>query len=401
MALPGLHLSKKQRKKLKPEKFNPLSNRYGNRLEFEDEVNRITAGKVKPPLQALTQEGETTRREHAGREKRIQDVMTYYQQRVSDAYTKAQEAADHLTAVNSGVSTASQANLNAALGATRQANLDEATAVGGVLPEGVSDDVAAAQAASGTAIAGGTNSLAALGVQSAADRVGTVGLVRTASEGQEAQEFKDLIDAIHKKRTDVKSNIGNVRAEVSKELEDAALARATERSREQIAKGALANEGKQVQIGEQEADTNQFVAQTGRITADTEIKRLENEEEEGAGQLALGWAAIQNEKAKLHAEVKSAGSEAEREAAQARAAQYSTATEAMASYFESTPAKAQKPHALFRTITATGLGRDDAINLMLHAANPQIVAWARKEIRKASGKYKKAEGPGPGSSHHG
>ncbi len=360
MALPGLKLNPKQKRRLRREKYSPLGNRFDNQLELERAANRRTAGVIRPKLNALTEEGVAERQAHGGRVGDLKEMYGYQDDAVRDAYARTQEALDRVLTTSATANATNQDTLAAALAQSRAANLDQATSVGGVLGE---DNAAATQ--QGIAALGGS-SLASLGqsvaggLRSAAGAIGRTAVGRTRALEDEQQRHTAKIGQVQKAKTGVKKEIGGVKEEQREALENAELAKATERARQKIARGSL----------------------------DLEGKKLEEEEEQHDEENAIAWGAIRAEKEKFRAEIEAAAGEGGKAKAEAVAAKYNAGVATFQAYLDNHKPNQVVPADLFRAITLS-TNPKMALDIMSHTTNQQILAF----VAKKRGAKKPTSGP--------
>lgn len=358
MALPGLNINDKQKQRLKKEKYAPLGKRFPNQLELERAANRRTAGVIRPKLNALTEEGVSERQAHSGRVADLGQTYAYQGNAVDEAYAKTQEALDKVLTTSSTASTTAQQTLAAALAQSREQDLAQANAVGGVMPVG-------ADAANQQGVAAlGTSSLASLGqsvgasLASAAGAQGRVAMGRTRALEDESQRFGAKIGQVQKAKTGVKKEIGSVKEEQREALENAELAKATERSREKIAKGSLHIEG----------------------------RKTDEEERQHKAENDISWGAIATEKEKFQAEIEAATGEGGKKRAEAIAAKYNAGVSTFQSYLDGHKPNQVVPADLFRALTLS-CSPKMALDIMAHTTNQQILAFVSK--KKGGGVEKK------------
>lgn len=370
MALPGVHLSKAKRKQLKTEPYKPLAPDYENKGQVASKARQIAAGKVKPEVSSLTQEGKEARRQDRGRRKQIGTDYGGAEAQIQSAIANAQAAYDNYIATSTGGNQAALGNLTAALGSTRDANLKQATEVGGVLPTGAEAPLLTSATAGSLAQLGQAQQAGAIGLgpvesMGPAAAVGKVGALTA-----EANKSKSLLDAIHEKRTAAKAKIGPAIAEAEKEINAEELAKASERNREGIAKGQLENEGKGVKVSEQEAETSKFNAETARQEA------IQKAKEAGVNS-KIQWAAIHNETKKLEAEVEASTGAAQKEAATAKLEKNNNAVTAMTNWLANNKKEqAQQPHSLF-SVLKNFMSGPEALKLMMNSGSAKCEKWAK------------------------
>jgi len=354
-------LNKKQKKKLKSEKYTPLGNRFDNQLQVLRAAQRRAYGILKPKLRAETQEGIQTRQAHKGREKDISQNYEYFDNRAREAYAKASAAMDRVLSTSIAGNTASQANLQAALAQTRGEGQETAGIVGGVLPPG------GAASADATAAALGATSLGSLGEAIAqGDVLGAQGIARVAqgrtrAKQDETERFTAKIGQIQKAKKEIKSEAGAVTEEQRKAIEDAEIAKATERAREKIARGSL-------HLGEREAGETE---RHNRATED------------------IAWGQIRTEKEAIQAQIEQAeaeGNDAAAAKAKAEQEKYNSAVAVFSEYVQNVPGKKVDPKDLFRKLRLV-VSRKLALKIMSHTTNKKIRKWIHGF---------KTEGPGYG-----
>lgn len=361
MALPGLKIKDKQKQRLRKERYNPLGSRYKNRLQFEQDVNRRTAGKVRPQLQALTQEGKSARSAHAGREADLKSMYDFQTNTVQDAYQKAMEAANKLVGMTAASTEGSQANLIGALERSQADRLAQANTVGGVLPVGDTDQTAIAAANAGDAMQAALADRSRIALAGAGDRIALTGLERTRDLTNEDERFRAIIEDIVGKKTDVKKNIGSVRSEVAKEIEDAELARAAEKGRQRIASQSL----------------------------NLERRKTKEEERSNRAQEGIAWAQIDAQKEQFRAELAAATSPDQEKAIEERQRKYNAAVAIFSEYQQNTLPKNMNPGMLFKQIRLSGVSPQEAYRIMEAGAGP-LRDWVAK---RKGGKKKEYSGP--------
>lgn len=388
MALSGVHLSKKKRQQLKKEPYKPLAPDYENKGQVAAKARQLAAGKVKPEVAALTQEGKEARRQNKGRMAQIGSVYGGTESAISSAIANAQAAYDHYISTSNAASQAALGNLSAALGSTRDANLKQATEVGGVLPTGGEAPLLTSATAGSLAQLGGAQQAGAIGL-GPVEAMGPAAAVGKAQAliGQ-GNKFKSLLDAIHEKRTTAKGKIGPAIAEAEKEINAEELAKASERNREGIARGQLENEGKSTKIAGQEANTNKFNASTARqeanqsgatnqYNAETARKEAVQKATEAGVNKKIQWAAIHNETKKIENEVAAATGGAEKEAASAELEKRNNAITAMTNWLANNKKEqTQRPQSLFSVLKAM-MSPQEALKLMTHSGSSRVEKWAK------------------------
>lgn len=363
---------RKRNEKLRGEEYQPLAPGIRNKLQLRRAINRRARGTLAPKLGAVNRELQAETQSHQGRTSDLEGMYETYTGNVMDAYQKAQEAAQNLFGTTTGAISDSQTNLLAALQRARTADQAQATSVGGVLPEGVGNEVAAqGVGAGGSTLAGLAASLGA-GVGRSADRIGTAGLARTGALSREQGRFLAKQQALRGERKEIQKELPTAREEARKEIEDAELARASERNRESIARKSLNLEKRKTSLEEREQ-------------SETERSNRANER--------IAWAGIRTEKEKYRKEVEESGSGAEQEAAEARAARYDRGVEIFQRYFENTKPKAYSPRSLYSNLTLA-VGKDTALKIMSHGP-PEF----RRFVNIKTGNYKKHKNP-PGPHGH-
>jgi hypothetical protein len=382
MALPGVHLSKKRRRKLRGEKYRPLASNYKNKAEVAAAARRKAAGEVKPEVSSLTQEGKEARRTHGGRNRAINQQYEAAEQSIREARDRVQQAYDQYVATNTGAAQNNIDSLAAALANTRSINQDAAAISGGVLPEGNDEPTLTAATAGATSNAGLSNvfGLSNLGVAEAAPVGFAIGKVRALEKEQ--SHFQDLLDAIHEKRTAAKAKIGPAITKAEQEINQEELAKVSERERENIAEGQLENEGKQVGIANKEANTNRFNAKTARQEANQKAK-------ESGVYKNIEWAKIHNEEKALRTEVQAATGKVEKEAAEQAADAYENAVNAGINYISNTKLNQQKPQQLLSLLT-NFVGRKEALKIMMHLGSPKAAKFAKTALMGSKAKVGKA-----------
>lgn len=367
MALPGSKISKKEARRLRKQKFSPLKPGIKNKLQLRKAVNRRAEGVIRPKLSALNAEGVKESQAHQGRAKDLTGYYNYFQDRVGDAYNRAQEALEQVLASTAGGNEATQANFLAAMEQSRSADRAQAENVGGVLPEGLGDDVAAMAAGAGASSLANLANIQSGTAVRAAGRIGDVALGRTRALEREGSRHAASQTQLRKQRTDILKELPTAREEARKDILDEELARAAEREREKIARGTLNLD-----------------------------KRAQKEtERSNRAQEAISWAGIRTERqaiqSQVRKEVESATSEAEKAAAEARGEQYNRGVEIFQRYFENTKRKAWDPATLYRNLTLA-VPPEMARKIMSHGP-PRFQGYANK--RGSGGK--KSEGPYKGS----
>lgn len=362
MGIPGSKLTPDQRRRLRKEKYAPLGNRYKTQLDLERAANQRTAGVIRPKLGALTEEGVAERQAHKGRVQDLGQTYAYQDNAVRDAYAKTQEALDRVLTTSATADTTSQANLAAALAQSREANLDQANAVGGTLGEGNAAANEQAVASLGSSSLASLGQSVAAGLTSAAGGIGRVALGRTRALEDESQRFGAKIGEIQKAKTGVKKEWGSVKEEQREALENAELAKATERAREKIAKGSL----------------------------NLEKRKTTEEEHQHDAENAIAWGAIKAEKEKFRAEIEAASGEGGKAEAEAIAAKYDAGVATFQSYLDNHKPNQVVPADLFRAITLS-TNPKMALDIMSHTTNQQILAFVAK--KRGGGKKKETSGP--------
>jgi hypothetical protein len=355
--------------RLRKEKFRPLAPGLENKLQLRKAINRRARGAIQPKLGEVNRTLRSENLAHQGREHDLKGMYDTYTGNVMDAYQRAQEAANQMLATSSGAIGDSQDNLVAALERSRAGDLAQATTVGGVLPEGVGDEVAAQSAGIGSsALAGLAQSLSS-GVGLAANRIGTAGLARTGALEREQGRFGAKQRELRGERKEIKKELPTAREEARKAIMDEELAKASERGRQDIAKKTLKLEGRQTRVAEEH----------------------ENEEERSnRANEQIAWAGIRTEKQKYRREIEEAGTGAEAEAAEAAAQRYDRGVEIFQKYFENTKPKAYKPQSLYRNLTLA-VGSKTALKIMMHGP-PRFRQFVK---HKKSPNYRGPEKAGP------
>lgn len=362
MALPGLGINPSQAQRLRKQKYSPLGNRFKNQLQLERAANQRTYGAIHPKLQAETEEGMATRSAHRGRTQDLTQNYDYMDQQVKAAQQKAQAALDNVLATTNTSTTEAGNNLAAALARSREGSEEQANAVGGVLPAGNADQVAQAVTATGDTSLGSLGQR--LGEVSSANAQGITraALERVRALQDEAQRFGAKIGLIQKAKTGIKKEIPAVKEQERENLENAEVAKATERSREKIAKGSLHIEGRNATTAEKEAEEN----------------KRHHEAEEG-----ISWGAIRAEKAKYKNQVAGAKNEAQKERAEAEQAKYNSGVNIFAEYMQGHKPKEVNPKDLYRNLTLA-VPPAMALEIMKHTSNKRILAFVAS--REGGGK---------------
>lgn len=328
MAFPGSKI--KNPNKLKKEKFQALAPGIKNKYQLRKAIQRRTEGIIRPKLQAINEQGTEEGMSHGGRTRDLRGYYDYYGQQVQDAFQNAMAAADQVISQTAGANTDSQQNLLAALESTHADDLAQASTVGGVLPQGLGDEVALSAAGVGNASLANVANTQSQNVQAAAGRIGLAGLGRTRALESEDNRYRGIQKMLRDKRTGVKEETPAAREEARKAILDEELARASERGRQDIAKKSLKVEKRKTGVEEE---------------AQAETKRS-NEAQE-----SISWAAIDAEKQKYRSEVEGATSEAAKEAAEARGESYNRGIEIFQGYFDKTKKKSWNPRTLYRNLT--------------------------------------------------
>jgi hypothetical protein len=346
---------RKRNEKLRGQKYEPLAPGIENKLQLRRSINRRAKGAIAPKLGAVNRDLQAETQAHEGRERDLTGMYDTYTTDVEDAYKKAQEAAQSLFGTSASAIGGSQANLLAALEQSRAQDLSQATTVGGVLPQGIGDEVATQAAGAGSSALAGLAASLGSGVGRAADRIGTAGLAQASARGKEQSRFLAKQQQLRGERKEVQKELPTAREEARKEIEDAELARASERNRENIARKSLNLEKRKTSNEEKQIDETQ----------------RSNEANE-----SIAWAGIRTEKEKYRMEVEEAGSGAEQEAAEAQAQRYDRGVEVFQRYFENTKPKAYDPKSLYRNLTLA-VGKDTALKIMSHGP-PKFQEFVRK-----------------------
>lgn len=371
--MPLFAQTKKQRARAKKEKYSPLGGRFDNRLQLEDAARRRAAGEVNTKLKPLREEGIVEGQAHAGRVQDLGQTYNYMDQGVQDAYAKTQAALDKLLTTNVAAGETSQAALAGALASSRQANLDQASVVGGVLPD--TGEAGAQQAAAAT----GATSLATLGAalgdtsQTAAGGIGRARLGRARAVEDEQQRNAAKQSQILKAKTAVKQEAPALKEAALGDLENSELAKQTEKNREKIAKGSLHLEG----------------------------RKTTEEEEQHDAENAIAWGAIRAEKEKFQKELQLAQSEGANESKlnkiKARGEQYNRGVEIFQSYFENTKPKQRNPASLYKNLTLT-VPPAMALKIMEHAGGGEFAAFVAAKRRGKGPATEGNRGAGPGAT---
>jgi hypothetical protein len=360
--------TKKSRLRAKGEKYSPLGGRFSNRLQIEDAARRRAAGAVRTKLNPLREEGVTEGQAHAGRVKDLDQTYDYMDQGVQDAYAKTQSALDKLIATHVSSDQASQAALAAALASSRGANLEQANAVGGVLPTGDEAGIEQSAAATGASSLGSLAAAVGDTAQTSAAGIGRARLGRARAVEDEQQRNAAKQAQILKAKTSVKQEAPALKEEALEELENAELAKQTEKNREKIAKGSLHLEGQK-----------------------TDEEQRHHEAEEG-----IAWASIRAEKQKFQKELQVAQQEGANQSEinkiKARGEQYERGVDVFQSYFENTKPKQRNPATLFKNLTLT-VSPEMALKIMEHANGPEFAAFVRTKRGGGSGGTKGKPGP--------
>lgn len=348
---------RKRNERLRGQEYQPLAPGIKNKAQLHKAINRRARGTLAPKLGAVNRTLQAETQAHEGRARDLTGMYGTYTGDVMDAFQKAQEAANNLFGGASGAISGSQANLIAALERSRAADQAQATTVGGVLPEGIGGQVAAQGLGAGSSTLASLAASLGAGVGRAADRIGTAGLARTNALGHEQSRFLAKQQQLRGERKEIQKELPTAREEARKEIEDAELARASERNREAIAKKSLHLEGRKTTLEEKEA-------------AETKRSNEANER--------IAWAGIKTEKEKYQEEVETAGSGAEKEAAEAQAQRYDRGVEIFQRYFENTKPKAYDPRSLFSNLTLA-VGKKTALNIMMHGP-PRFRQFANNRL---------------------
>lgn len=341
--------------RLRKEKFNPLAPGVRNKYQLRKAIGRRTQGVIRPKLNALKEQGVEEGQAHEGRMRDLSGMYNYYGDKLSSAYARASEALDKVLASTGASDQASQGALLAALEQSRAADRSQANAVGGVLPQGSGADTVTAAAGAGNASLANLANMFGQNINMAAGRIGTGALARTRGLSTEDERYAAIREKLQKERQDVKQSIPSVREEQRKNILDEELARAAERERENIARGSLHLEGKKQK----------------------ETERSNRVQEQ------IAWAGIRLEKEKIQKEINGAGSEAEKEAAEARGEEYNRGVEVFQGYFEKTKPKAYDPQSLFRSLTLT-TSPEVALKIMEHGP-ARFKNWAIRRWNKRHG----------------
>lgn len=353
---------KKSGSRLKKQRFDPLAPDIKNKYQLRKSIKRRTQGVIRPKLNALNKQGQEETQAHKGRIRDLQGMYGYMGTKLEDAYTRASEALNRVLATTGASNEAAQAAMLAALEQSRAGDRAQASTVGGVLPAGLGDEAAAGAAGAGNAALANIANLFGQNTAMAAGRIGTGALARTRALSSEDARFEADRQQLQQARQAVRQEAPAVREEQRKNILDEELARASERGRQEIARGSL-------NLNEREA---------------TETEQQHDREN------AIAWAGIRLEKQKIQQEIAGAGSGAEKEAAEARGEQYNRGVEVFQRYFENTKKKAWDPQTLFRNLTLA-VPRDVALAIMKHGP-PRFQQYSRK---RSGGKRLKKKPQGP------
>ena len=371
MALPGSKISKRERRRLKKKKFRPLGSSYKNRLQLRRSINRRTAGTVQSKLQPIRRDRRAEKQKHRGNVKELGQTYTWYQQQVQTAFDRAQTALNKVLATNTQGNEVVQSNLLAALEGSRAADRSQASAIGGVIPEGLGDDIAVEAAGAGSSAQANLANMFAQNTALAAGRIGTAGVGRTRALEREKRRSSGIHGGLRGERKDVEREIPSIREEHRKNILDEELAKGTERSRQAIARKSLKLEGR---------------------------KAKEEKRSNEAGE-ALGWAGIRTERQKIQAEVSGAGSDAAKEKAIAKRDRFNAGVEVLSRYLENNKKEsARKPAEVFRLLTLS-VSRQMALRIMSHGPS-RFQQFAKKRRSGKKPRLKKGP-PAPGKSQPG
>jgi len=347
---------KKNGSRLKKEKFDPLAPGIKNKYQLRKSIKRRTQGVIRPKLNALNKQELEETQAHKGRTSDLQGMYGYMGTKLEDAYARASEALNRVLSTTGASNEAAQSAMLAALEQSRSGDRAQATTVGGVLPEGLGDEAAAGAAGAGNASLANIANLFGQNTAMAAGRIGTGALARTRALSSEDARFEAERQQLQQARQGVRQEAPSVREEQRKNILDEELARASESGRQDIARGSL-------DLNEREA--SETAQQHDRANA-------------------IAWAGINLEKQKIDRAIAGAGSDAEREAAEARGEQYNRGVEVFQRYFENTKKKGWDPQALFRNLTLA-VPRDIALAIMKHGP-PRFQQYSRK---RSGGKGKR------------
>lgn len=366
MALPGGKIRKNQAQRLKKQKFNPLAPGIKNKYQFRKATERRAEGTIRPKLAAVGKLGMEEGQAHKGRVGDLQSMYGYLQNHVGEAYQKAQDALNQVLSTTVSGNQAAQSNFLAALEQSRAADRDQATTIGGVVPEGLGDDVAAMASGAGNSAVANLAQIQSGTATRAADRIGTTALGRTRALESEMGRHRAGQKVRGKERLDILKEVPTAREEARKDILDEELARASERERQKIARQSLKLEKRQ--------------------TKETERSNKAQE--------AISWAGIRTERQRIQQEVddevKGAKSEAQREAAEARGEAYNRGVEVFERYFDNTKRKSWNPQTLYRNLTLV-VPPEVALSIMSHGPG-HFQQFVAKRKGKGSGSKSKWKG---------
>lgn len=390
MALPGSKIRHPRR--LKKEKYNPLAPGIENKYQLRKSVNRRAEGNIRPKLATLNEQAVKEGQAHRGREKDLKQYYDYYQSQAQEAFNSAQEAMNQVLSTNAAATSGAQDTLLAALEASQAQDRAQATSVGGVLPEGTGEDVAAQLSAMGLENLAGLSDIGSQNARLAAGGIGRAALGRTNALQHELARFAGIQGQIRNKRTDILKELPAAREEARKDIENEELARATEREREKIARDSLKLEKRKTGVEETAEE------RASREAAEAKRHNIATE--------GIAWGQIRAEKQKYQDEARevaeSGAGQAEKEAAKAKAEQYNRGVEIFQGYFDKTKPKSYNPQTLFRNLTLA-VPPNVALEIMSHGP-PRFKEFVhnKRNPNRGGGRYdrevregKKAGPPSP------
>jgi hypothetical protein len=166
-------------------------------------------------------------------------MYDFYTGQLANEYGQTSGALNNLIAGQQASDTASQANLAAALERSRAADRAQATTVGGPVQDGEATDVMAN--VYGTQQAGRQNLASTFGALTAQaqGRIGVGQLGRLRAVESERERMQGNVNELRRQRLDVFRQRPMLREQARKAIMDEEIAKASERAKENIARGEL------------------------------------------------------------------------------------------------------------------------------------------------------------------
>jgi hypothetical protein len=257
---------------------------------------------------------------------------------------------------------------------------------------------------------------------SAARDIAITGVGGQEAATEEGRRYNAIIKDLTNQRSDVRARLPGIREEVRQQMQNEEMQKASQRFQEGLA-------GKQFRLQKRGQKFQEGLANKQQGLA--ERAQGETERSNRAGE-KLNWAGIRNERARIAQEVANAGTDAQKEQAQARGERFNAGVEILTNWFK--PSKQEQgkkgkmgpkqqeaynqrlthgyTEMVQQVMASTGMGPVEARRVVL-AASDRTSDWGKRWVRRAAQEIKdirrkrahdrevgsgSAQTPGPGGS---